>query len=145
MGVGRYLARLATSVLCVASVACGGSSGTPTPPAGPSPPPIAPPVPNTPPLTATVTIGANGVSPKEVLIGIGGRITFVNQDVRPHDMFSSPHNDHSRPDCPEMTRVGFLVPGQSGETSVFEMPRECTFHDHIDPLHEPLIGRITAR
>ncbi len=145
MRVTGYLARLVTSVLCVAGVACGGSTGTPTPPAGPSPPPIAPPVPNTPPLAVTVTIGASGVSPKEVLVGIGGRITFLNQDVRPHDMFSSPHTDHSRPDCPEMGRVGFLVPGQSGETSVFEMPRECTFHDHIDPLHEPLIGRIIAK
>ena len=117
----------------------------PAHPAAPSPPQVTPPVPTTPPLTATVTIGADGVSPKEVVIGIGGRITFVNTDVRPHDMFSSPHNDHSRPDCPEMTRVGFLVPGQSGQTSVFEMPRECTFHDHIDPLFEPLIGRITAK
>ena len=134
-----------TACLCILAVACGGTTGTPSPPAAPSPPVVTPPPPATPPLTATVTIDADGVKPKEVLIGIGGRITFVNADVRPHDMFSSPHNDHSRPDCPELTRVGFLVPGQSRETSVFELPRECTFHDHIDPLFEPLIGRIIAK
>jgi plastocyanin len=143
MQMAQRFLRPGILTLCVVGVACGGSTQAPTPPAGPSPP-ITPPPSNTP-LTATVTIGAKGVSPKEVLIGIGGRITFVNEDVQPHDMFSSPHNDHTRPDCPELTRVGFLLPGQSRETSVFEMPRECTFHDHIDPLFEPLIGRITAR
>jgi plastocyanin len=92
--------------------------------------------------TATITIGANGaVSPQSVTITQGGRVTFVNNDSRPHDMSSDPHPSHE--DCPPMDQVGFLSPGQSKTSGNFTVVRVCGFHDHNLPGDTGLQGRIT--
>ena len=59
-------------------------------------------------------ITANGVSPKELTIQVGGTVTFVNNDRIPHDMAGGPDPQH--PDCPEIDAVGFLTPGQERAT-----------------------------
>ena len=123
--------------------ACGGSNSMPAAPGGPSssaPPAAGAPAP--PPLTASVTVTADGVSPKDVVIGVGGRVTFINKDVRPHDVYSNPHDHNVHRDCPEINAVGFLTTGQSRQTEIFEAARECGYHDHILPNFEPLNGRI---
>jgi plastocyanin len=117
---------------------------TPTAPTAPpqtSPP--APPAPNSPALTASITITDRGYTPSEVTVGVGGRVTFTNADVRPHDMLGGP--DHTRLDCAEVDVVGFLVPGQSRETRVFETPRICEFHDHTNLGNPAFQGRIIVR
>src|SRR5687768_6584099 len=94
------------ATLAVTLAACGGESGTsPTP--TPSPGTVA----------ATVTITAAGVSPKEVTIAPGSRVTFVNNDSRSHDMQSDPHPAHS--DCLALADVGFLQPNQSRTSGNF--------------------------
>ena len=56
---------------------------------------------------ATITISSAGVvSPSTVTIRQGGRVTFVNNDSRAHDMASDPHPTHE--DCPPIDQVGFL-------------------------------------
>lgn len=70
-------------------------------------------------------------------------MTFVNEDVRPHDMSSDPHPDHTI--CPEINQAGFLLPGQSRETGNFVRAMSCGFHDHDDPTDETLTGTITVR
>jgi plastocyanin len=91
--------------------------------------------------TATITIGANNaVSPQSVTIVQGGRVTFVNNDSRPHDMSSDPHPSHE--DCPPMEQVGFLSPGQSRTSGNFNTVRTCGFHDHNQPSVAGLTGQI---
>ncbi|HUQ89456.1 MAG TPA: hypothetical protein VM096_17975 [Vicinamibacterales bacterium] len=136
--------RLATALLIVATaVACGGGSSTPTTPTTPTSP-SNPTTPTTPSATATITIGTDGrVTPSSVTITAGGRVTFVNNHTRPHDMNSDPHPEHT--DCPEMAAVGFLSPGQSRTSSNFNNRRTCGFHDHNEPDSAGLKGSIVIQ
>jgi plastocyanin len=88
---------------------------------------------------ATITITAAGVSPSSVTVSAGSRVTFVNNDSRPHDMNSDPHPEHT--DCPEIN-VGFLAAGQSGTTQNLNRVRTCGFHDHNQPDVRSLQGTI---
>jgi plastocyanin len=81
-----------------------------------------------------------GVSPLELTISVGARVTFVNQDTRPHDFAGGP--DPATRECPEIDRAGFIVPGQSRETSVFETPGTCRYHDHSAIGNPAFEGRI---
>lgn len=92
--------------------------------------------------SATITIGSNGVaSPSTVTVTQGGRVTFVNNDSRSHDMSSDPHPSHE--DCPPLEQVGFLSPGQSKTSGNLNTVRVCGFHDHNLPNSTGLQGRIT--
>lgn len=92
--------------------------------------------------SATITIGSNGVaSPSAVTVTQGGRVTFVNNDSRSHDMSSDPHPSHE--DCPPLEQVGFLSPGQSKTSGNLNTVRVCGFHDHNLPTSTGLQGRIT--
>ena len=96
------------------------------------------------PATATITIGADGqVSPANVTVAVGGRVTFVNNHNRPHDMNSDPHPEHT--DCPPLDQVGFLSPGQSKTSGNLNTARRCGFHDHNEPSNNALIGSITVQ
>lgn len=140
--VGRALAVL--SILLAAggySAACGSGASDDLPVASPSP--TAPThVGNSAwPLSATVTLTPTGPEPPTVVINVGGRVTFVNGDVRAHDMVSDPDLRHD--ECPVLNRVGFLAPGQSRQSGVFEAVRTCGFHDHLEPTQ--FTGRIDVR
>ena len=92
--------------------------------------------------SATITISASGVaSPNAVTITQGGRVTFVNNDSRSHDMSSDPHPSHE--DCPPLNQVGFLSAGQSKTSGNLNTVRVCGFHDHNQPASTGLQGRIT--
>ena len=93
--------------------------------------------------TVTITISANGVSPSEVTIAVGQRVTFVNNNRTAHDMSSDPHPEHT--DCPAMNNVGFIQPGQTKDTGNFTTARTCGFHDHNQPSNTSLNGRIIIR
>jgi plastocyanin len=82
------------------------------------------------------------MNPLEITIDVGQRVTFVNNDTRPHDVVGG--RDPSNPDCPEIVQAGFLTPGQRGETGVFTRPRTCEYHDHAN-LSPPFQGRIIIR
>ena len=90
-------------------------------------------------VAATITITASGVSPQNVTVAPGSRVTFVNNDTRPHDMSSDPHPEHTN--CTEIT-VGFLAAGQSGTTQNLNRVRTCPFHDHNQPDVTSLQGTI---
>jgi plastocyanin len=93
---------------------------------------------NTGTIAATITITANGVSPSSVTVAPGSRVTFVNNDGRPHDMASDPHPAHT--DCPGINM--FLQAGQSGTTQNLNTVRTCGFHDHNQPDVVSLQGTI---
>jgi plastocyanin len=90
----------------------------------------------------TITITAAGVSPKSVTVSAGSRVTFVNNDSRPHDMNSDPHPEHT--DCPEIN-VGFISAGASGTTQNLTRVRTCGFHDHNQPTVTALQGTIVIQ
>ncbi len=98
------------------------------------------PAPSPAPSTATITITSAGASPQTVTIAAGGRVTFVNNDTRSHDMSSDPHPTHT--DCSAVNQVGFLTPGQSRETGNLTTVRTCGFHDHDQPSNSRLQGQI---
>ena len=119
-------------VLAVESGCGGGSSG------GGSNNPIAPTDPN------TIVISSSGVvSPKELTVTAGSRVTFLNNDSVVHDMTSDPHPDHT--DCLELAPVGRLAPGQSRQTNNLVTPKTCGFHDHDRSTNTNLQGRIIIR
>jgi hypothetical protein len=121
-------------------VGCG--DGTPATPVAPSPSPTPPPGP--PPLTATVVIGSNNAfAPAEVTVAVGGRVTFVNENNRPHDITSDPLHLHT--DCPPIIEVGFIQPGQTKQTGALNVARVCGFHDHMQETNSDLHGRIIVQ
>lgn len=125
-------------IVIVIAAACSGVA--PATPTGPSPAPAASPAPAGPP---TVTITAAGLSPLEISIAVGQRVTFVNNDARAHDLVGGP--EPSVPECPEVTAAGFLVPGQRAETGVFTAPGTCRYHDHAMMGVPAFEGRIIIR
>lgn len=128
---------LAAAVFAAATAAaCGGGGSTPT-----TPTPTTPPASGNPTDAATITIGTDGrVTPSQVTITRGGRVTFVNSHNQSHDMSSDPHPEHT--DCPQMAQVGFLSPGQSRTSGNFTTARTCGFHDHNQENNTNLQGRI---
>ena len=91
----------------------------------------------------TITITASGVSPKNISVPAGSRVTFVNNDSRVHDMSSNPHPTHT--DCPEINQVGFLQAGQTRQTGNLNTVRTCGFHDHNRDTDQSLQGTITIQ
>ena len=134
---------VAAAMIVAATVAaCGGGGGgsTPTSPTTGGGTTTTPPS-TTPTDSATITIGSNGsVSPSSVTLNRGGRVTFVNNHNRAHDMQSDPHPEHT--DCPELAPVGFLNPGQSRTSNNFNTARTCGFHDHNEDTNPNLKGRV---
>jgi hypothetical protein len=130
-------------IVLIAVAACsGGATATsPTPPVStPPPPPIPPPAPSGPP---TITITANGMTPLDITIEVGQRVTFVNNDVRAHDVVGGV--DPANPECPEILQAGFLSAGQRRDTGVFTAPRTCHYHDHTALGVPAFAGRIIIR
>jgi len=132
----RFITATALVLLALGAASCGGDDGPGTNPSGGggggggTGGTVA----------ATITITAAGVvSPSSVTVAPGQRVTFVNNDTRPHDMASDPHPAHT--DCPEIT-VGFLQAGQSGTTQNLNRVRTCGFHDHNQDTNTSLQGTI---
>lgn len=138
-----WKALASAALMATVAAACGGSSSsTPTTPTPAPPTTTTPPPTTTPPTdTATITISSAGaVSPASVTITRGGRVTFINNDSRSHDMASDPHPEHTT--CPEINSVGFLNAGQSRTTGNLNTARTCTYHDHNLPANAGLKGTI---
>lgn len=94
------------------------------------------------PVAGTITITAAGVSPKTITVAAGSRVTFVNNDSRPHEMDSDPHPTHT--DCPEIT-VGFIAAGASATTQNLNTRRACGYHDHEQAQVTALQGTIVIQ
>jgi plastocyanin len=124
-------ALLAVSLM---AAACGGGSSSPTTPGGGTTPPS---------VTNTITITAQGASPRFIEIAVGSRVRMINNDTRAHNMASDPHPAHT--DCPELNQIGLLAPGQSLESGNMTTARTCGFHDHDNPAVANLTGTITIR
>jgi plastocyanin len=126
VGVRRsWLVRLGSIAVALLAGHCGGGPSSPTNGA------------------ATISITSTGVSPAVVRAPLGGRVTFVNNDSRPHAMSSDPIQTHT--DCPPINDVGTLSPGQSHDTGIMDVPRTCGYHDHINELDPTWKGQIVVQ
>jgi plastocyanin len=131
--------RLVRTLVLLALAAGCSAERPPSTPVTPTPPPSAAPAPAT--LSATVTItSSNRFQPPEVRVLVGGRVTFVNQNTRAHDITSDPPHLHT--DCPAIMDVGFIQPGQTKQTGALNTVRTCGFHDHMQENNPDLHGRI---
>lgn len=134
------LTGLATAVVAaVTAVACGGGgSDTPTTPTNPGGGGSGNPA------TATITIGSDGrVSPSQVTVAPGGRVTMINNHNVAHEMNSDPHPEHTG--CPELNQWGFLQPGQQRTSGNLNTVRTCGFHDHNRDADTGLQGRVVIQ
>ena len=115
---------------------CGssGGGGTPAPPGSPSDPPSA---------TTTITITSSGVSPRAITVAPGSRVTFVNNDNRPHEPASDPHPTHGS--CPPIDQIGTIGAGQSRASGNMNTPGVCRFHDHLFDTNSNYNGTITVQ
>jgi plastocyanin len=111
--------------------ACGGGGTSPSGGGG------------TPPPNTTITITSSGVSPKNLVVSAGTQVTFVNNSLANHDMYSNPHPEHT--DCPEINSVGHITPGQSKQTGNLNTVRTCGYHDHMLFFDTSLQGTITIQ
>jgi plastocyanin len=128
----RHRHVLAAAIVAIAAAGCGGSD-SPTSPSGGGGGGGST-------NTTTVTITSSGVSPKDITVAVGSRVTFVNNDSQPHDMSSDPHPAHTL--CNPELNVGFIAAGQSGTTQNLNTVRICTYHDHAQPSNTGLQGTI---
>ena len=48
-------------------------------------------------------------------------------------------------ECPAINEVGFLSPGESGQTHPLNFARTCGFHDHINEFDAAFKGRIVIQ
>ena len=134
-GFQHALSWLSAIAVAVLTSSCGGGGATaPSPPSGPAPPgPADPPI---------VTLASTGANPRQLMVAVGDRVTFVNNDSQPHDIAGGP--DPATPDCHEIDAVGFLLPGQSRQTAPLLVARTCDYHDHSN--HAPVFtGRLVIR
>jgi len=132
---------LALSCLALAA-ACGGGNAPPTAPS-PGAPGESTAGGGTPPADATITVTATGVSPVELTVAVGSRVTFRNLDARAHDFSGGP--DPAQPECPEIDQAGFVVAGQTRQTGVFTIARTCRYHDHAYLGVAAFSGRIVIQ
>ena len=83
------------------------------------------------------------MTPLEITIAVGQRVTFANNDIRPHDVVGGVDPEH--PDCPEILEAGFVVAGQRRDTGAFMSARTCEYHDHTQMGVPAFQGRIIIR
>ena len=129
-------------LVMILAVGCSGGQAATAPTSPTSSTGVAP-VTNTAADTPTITISSSGMTPLELTIRVGQRVTFVNNDIRAHDVVGG--IDPSHPDCPEIVQMGFLSPGQRGNTGVFTTARTCDQHDHTMLSVPAFQGRIIIK
>ena len=129
----RILVNAAIAAALVFSfAACGGGNGSPTSPSGDDGP-----------IAVTIVIDATGsVTPKDVTVPVGSRVTFTNNHSTGHDMNSDPHPAHTL--CTSLN-VGFISAGQSRTSRNLDTARVCTYHDHINETNTALMGTIRVQ
>ena len=115
------------------AVSCG--SSTPASPSAGAPGP-------TQAVPSFVMIMDTGPTPKDLTIAVGEAVTFMNHDAVTHGVAGG--SDPARPDCPEISAVGILTPGDTRSTLPFTSAKTCEYHDPRVGS-DTFTGRIVVR
>lgn len=78
---------------------------------------------------ATVTIRSDGMTPKEVTLNRGNRVTILNLDSQAHRPMSDPHPEHNS--CAALN-LGTIAPGGRAESAVINDSLDCRLHDETN-------------
>lgn len=108
-GVGA----IAAAVIAAMTASCG--SGTPASPAGPT---------HT--VIATVMLEATGPNPREMTVGVGEFVSFMNHERVPYTVAAGAAP--SQAGCPEIDAVGLLRPDDIRWTTPFSTAKTCDYH-----------------
>lgn len=90
-------------------------------------------------IGATISLTANGPVPADVRIEPTQKVRFINNDTRPHQINTNPHNVHS--DCPA-NNTAVLNPGQQVDSGNFDTVKACGYHNHLLPGDQKFWGVI---
>jgi hypothetical protein len=107
------LSRLSMFIVLATAAACAGTLPTPK-------------------LSLTERFDSSGISPRERAVKSGTLLQFVNDDVRPHEIYSN--------DCPELGSTP-LAPGQAFVAEV-DGPKLCHFQDLLAPTAPEFWGTV---
>lgn len=91
--------------------------------------------------THDVAITKEGVSPQNLTIKAGDTVRFTNNDSVLHWPASGVHPSHQI--CSGFDALRSLEQGGT-YSFTFEEPKECPFHDHLNPGSSNLKGKITV-
>ena len=132
MGMRTLVNGTIVLALAIGFGACGGSKSPSSPDPG-----------NNGTIAATIVIDATGnVTPRDVTVAAGSRVTFTNNHNTRHQMSSDPHPEHTL--CPSLN-IAQLSAGQSGTSSNLNTAMVCTYHDHINDQDARLKGTIRVQ
>jgi hypothetical protein len=92
--------------------------------------------------TTTLTLTPAGMDNRSIAVGVGARVTVVNNAGRTVELSSNPHPVHN--ECPELN-IGSLPSGESRQTQPLNATRTCGYHDHLQPDNGAFQGTITIR
>ena len=76
---------------------------------------------------------AAGVSQHQLAMPSGASITYINEDARPHQVYS--------PDCGALSSL-LLSPGESFVARAPPGPRSCHFQDLLQPSESSYFGAV---
>ena len=106
---------IATAIMASVAASCG--SGTPTSPVSGGASHV---------VIATVMLESTGPNPREITIGVGETVSFMNHDEVPYTV--SGGAGPSQPPCSEISAVGVLGPYQIRPTAPFATAKTCDYH-----------------
>ena len=92
------------------------------------------------PETPILTVTDAGVTPNRLQIDVGQQFLLVNRSSANRQISSNRHPIHT--DCPPLNQPGFLPPGASGLSGIFNTARSYGFHDHQNPIDRTMRGEI---
>ena len=69
---------------------------------------------------------SSGLNPREITIGAGERVSFMNHDTVAHTVAGG--SGPAQPECPEISAVGVLAPFEIRPTAVFAAAKTCDYH-----------------
>jgi plastocyanin len=93
-------------------------------------------------VVATVMLEGSGPNPREITIGVGETVSFMNHENVPYTVTGGAGPSQSA--CPEINNVGLLRPGEIRSTAPFSIAKICDYHV---PSGQAVLfgGRIVVR
>jgi plastocyanin len=106
-----------SAIAMIASLTASCGSGTPTSPVPSGASHV---------VIATVMLESTGPSPREITIGVGETVSFMNHDEVPYTVAGGA--GPSQPACSEVNAVGVLGPYEIRRTAPFATAKTCDYH-----------------